>query len=262
MLAPIDSDLSGAAQVRLEGRAIDIAGERFGRLVALKPIARERGHYFWLCLCECGKHAKVPATYLRQGEVKSCGCLARNKPAELVGSRFGRLLVVELIRMVDRGRMWRCTCDCGNEAFASTRSLRAGDITSCGCKRLWHKTAPIVASQRKLYYSYQRDAARRRKGAGVEFALSFEAFVNLTSQDCAYCGAAPGRQVERTTRFNGHYVYNGVDRVDSDQGYTESNCVAACFTCNWMKKTMSAELFLAHVERIHLHRAGRINAVA
>lgn len=51
------------------------AGQRFGRLVALKQIGRSRqGHHRWRCRCDCGRIHNVWATHLRQGSTKSCGC--------------------------------------------------------------------------------------------------------------------------------------------------------------------------------------------
>ena len=40
------------------------------------------------------------------------------------------------------------------------------------------------------------------------------------------CGKTMGRKL------------NGVDRVDSAVGYSESNCVSCCATCNMMKIAM------------------------
>jgi hypothetical protein len=61
------------------GKAIDLTGQRFGRLV---PIARSsqpegsRQHSsWWLCQCDCGKRKVVATTSLKDGSTASCGCL-------------------------------------------------------------------------------------------------------------------------------------------------------------------------------------------
>ena len=58
---------------------IDITGKRFGRLVALQPVAREnnRTHrcILWLCQCDCGDKIVTRGTRLRAGVTRSCGCL-------------------------------------------------------------------------------------------------------------------------------------------------------------------------------------------
>lgn len=58
------------------------------------------------------------------------------KPSNLIGVRFGRLLVVELIDYgVPGPPIWRARCDCGNEIGALTNALRGGNTQSCGCLR-------------------------------------------------------------------------------------------------------------------------------
>jgi hypothetical protein len=60
------------------------AGKKFGRLTVIAEVgrARKRGPIY-LCLCICGKRAKVEGRHLRSGESKSCGCwyLATRKTA-------------------------------------------------------------------------------------------------------------------------------------------------------------------------------------
>lgn len=54
---------------------LDLAGQRYGRLVATK-IDHRRGHLtFWLCRCDCGKDTVVSIGHLRNGHTQSCGCL-------------------------------------------------------------------------------------------------------------------------------------------------------------------------------------------
>lgn len=54
----------------------NIAGMRFGRLVALSLTGEKRwGVYLWNCLCDCGKTHVAAVNSLRSGLVQSCGCL-------------------------------------------------------------------------------------------------------------------------------------------------------------------------------------------
>lgn len=51
------------------------AGERFGRLTAIRPTdRREAKSVIWECRCDCGKTALVRATLLTSGHTTSCGC--------------------------------------------------------------------------------------------------------------------------------------------------------------------------------------------
>lgn len=57
---------------------------------------------------------------------------------ELIGERFGRLTVLK--RVPDKEKeskqhttFWECLCDCGNKIITSSKRLRGGKTTSCGC---------------------------------------------------------------------------------------------------------------------------------
>jgi hypothetical protein len=58
---------------------IDIAAQRFGRLIAVEPTERRtpQGNVIWLCQCDCGNIHYVSKGSLVQGVtgVRSCGCL-------------------------------------------------------------------------------------------------------------------------------------------------------------------------------------------
>lgn len=57
------------------GTEVNIAGQRFGRLVALGPTSERRNnHVMWRCVCDCGKSHLAKASKLRDGAIKSCGC--------------------------------------------------------------------------------------------------------------------------------------------------------------------------------------------
>jgi len=74
-------------------RALDLTGQRFGRLVVLykdghKITSGGNSKVCWKCRCDCGKETRVSTGDLRSGSVKSCGCYAydvitRPKPRKL-----------------------------------------------------------------------------------------------------------------------------------------------------------------------------------
>lgn len=63
---------------------IDIAGQRFGRLTAVKHIGSKNGRAVWLCKCDCGKETIVYGKSLRSGNTKSCGCLNIDSSTERI----------------------------------------------------------------------------------------------------------------------------------------------------------------------------------
>ena len=62
---------------KLAHNRVDITGEQFGRWTALSPIPSVRGFSKCMCKCECGTEKSVATRSLRNGESRSCGCLAR-----------------------------------------------------------------------------------------------------------------------------------------------------------------------------------------
>ncbi len=61
----------------------DLTNQRFGRLVAIKPVeAISKSKFKWLCRCDCGNTAIVLNYNLVNGHTLSCGCLQRSKAKE------------------------------------------------------------------------------------------------------------------------------------------------------------------------------------
>lgn len=60
----------------------------------------------------------------------------RRKKRNLIGMRFGRLVVLSYIGYIrQRGSMWGCLCDCGGTKIVLAQRLTTGNTQSCGC--LW-----------------------------------------------------------------------------------------------------------------------------
>lgn len=65
----------------LPRRAQDLAGRRFGNLVALTYSGRKGQQAVWACKCDCGVTKTVYATNLLRGLSRSCGCRKSNRGA-------------------------------------------------------------------------------------------------------------------------------------------------------------------------------------
>lgn len=60
----------------------------------------------------------------------------RGYPRDLVGLRFGRLLVLRRSGTASSGHAtWACVCDCGTETVVRSHLLVSGETRSCGCLR-------------------------------------------------------------------------------------------------------------------------------
>lgn len=91
---------------------LELAGQKFGRLTAIeRAFSNKHGNSQWLCQCECGKLVVVNSQKLKQGHVKSCGCLNRDLTIER--NKKGRINPDELrkesrIYRIYYGMLSRC----------------------------------------------------------------------------------------------------------------------------------------------------------
>jgi len=158
------------------------------------------------------------------------------KVIDETGNRYGRLTVLEQFFDAEESKaQWICKCDCGNETLVRGDSLRSGSTKSCGCL---HTFPEGVAAFNALVHTMITSAEKR----GYEWHLTKEQVRSLSKLPCYYCGVEPS-QVTRYPSMNGVYVYNGLDRVDNNKGYTIDNVVPCCKVCNRAKGTATLEEF-------------------
>ncbi len=180
---------------------------------------------------------------------------------DLIGQRFGRLLVVSPAKAKHNRARWNCQCDCGTLCVATGKYLRQGKKRSCGClqresnqtnAKAMHASnnlPPGVAAFNLLFASYRCSAEAR----AIAFDLTKDEFRELTQLPCFYCGAAP-KIIYAPNLPNGGYIYNGIDRKDSGIGYSSENCVPCCKMCNWMKNTLSVDVFISQCSAVVNHQ--------
>lgn len=61
------------------GKAIDLTGFKFGRLLVISRVPSHSPHAVWNCRCDCGEEKNVIGQNLRRNKQKSCGCLDRER---------------------------------------------------------------------------------------------------------------------------------------------------------------------------------------
>lgn len=176
----------------------------------------------------------------------------------LIGQKFGRLKVTEFHHKDEkyRSNYWKCLCDCGKITVVSTSALRRKNrpSESCGCltkerlleKHHFGRKEFRTANLNSLFYTYKKSA----KSRNIEFKLTREKFIELTSQLCFYCDIEPN-QIHCKKETNGPYIYNGIDRVDSLLGYVEENVVTCCKVCNYAKREMTQKEFYNWIKRVY-----------
>lgn len=109
--------------------------------------------------------------------------------------------------------------------------------------------------QRGTYYTAKANMSKR-KVKGGNFTLSPSEYLDMCIDSaCYYCG---NRDIQKNLirdTFNNNP--NGVDRIDSDKGYTPENCVPCCQKCNTGKSTMPQSDYIAHCKKVVAHMEGK-----
>lgn len=146
-------------------------------------------------------------------------------PIDLTGQRFGKLVANKVVGSHQKGRVWRCTCDCGGTNDVPSERLRNGWTKSCGCRAVEH--GRYLASLRvthgkshkvseyniwagmKARCRNRRSASWKRyggRGISVDpaWADDFEAFLRDM-------GPRPS-------------AAHSLDRIDVNGNYTPNNC--------------------------------------
>lgn len=151
------------------------------------------------------------------------------------GTRFGRLVVVELSYIGDGHSAYRCVCDCGKESTVRRRSLLTGGTQSCGCLRRQSVNAAQTVhgmtgtSELRAYSDAKRRCLNPKNksysnygGRGIEFRFnSFEEWF-------AELGLKPTPD-------------HSVDRIDNDGHYEPGNVRWATKTEQQKNRRQSSE---------------------
>jgi 5-methylcytosine-specific restriction endonuclease McrA len=174
------------------------------------------------------------------------------KIKDITGMVFYRLTAIERVGKNKNNRsLWKCKCICGNTVIKNMTVLQIGKAKSCGCldKETRH-TRNLKGWQEsatnRLIRSYKRNAKLRN----LEYILSREEFLFLTSGKCYYCDSEPS-QICKSEYNSGDYVYNGIDRKNPKQGYLFENCVSCCYKCNRAKWDLTDDEFFDLVKRVY-----------
>jgi hypothetical protein len=149
-------------------------------------------------------------------------------------------------------RYYLCHCSCGTLKSVSGHSLYSGASTSCGCKYALGKSRPRKSTyeDRALTHiisGYKAHAKQRKQ----VFDIDRQVFLGLIKKDCFWCGSPPSNRIRGDVVFhiNGEehkdfiFIYNGLDRINNDIGYTLNNVLPSCYVCNRARNNMTFEDF-------------------
>jgi len=212
----------------------DLSGHTFNYLLVLGPAVKldikgkKRGGF--LCRCKCGNELFVRRHSLISGRTKSCGCFRSNNimAEDLVGQKFGKLIVLSFDKILNKKTYWLCNCDCGKSTSVRSDQLKSGVTKSCGCllsesTRVRNTTHKMSGT--KFYKAWngliQRCTNKKLKnyndygGRGITFCdkwLKFDGFYE-----------------DMFESFSQHLKLHGprqttLDRIDFNGNYCKDNC--------------------------------------
>lgn len=253
----------------------DITGQRFGKLTVTIRVANKDKRPYFLCTCDCGKTKEVSSQNLKKGSVQSCGCFRReSKFHDLTGQIFGRLTVIKENGFLGTGNAKKsaflCKCSCGEE-----KTIRGGDLvsnktTSCGCWRDEKALENLFEIDNRIRSPKDSSALKIYKTNYSDGNLTFEQFMQLSQDNCYYCNIMPMninnmfKHLKHSSKFsveNGDFIYNGLDRINSDLPHDFENLVTSCGICNKSKSDMTTKEFKNFIYNSYNHMTSEINNI-
>lgn len=156
---------------------------------------------------------------------------------DLVGERFDKLLVTEYIESTPSGKRWMCVCDCGQKIVKMTTQLRRKGRLSGGCRHC----EPLVRSKatslrthglcelgKTRLYNVWKSMRRRCSGKNDP---SYKYYGAKGVSVCAEWDSYPEfKKWAEETGYQDKIIDGGknklttIDRIDSESGYSPSNC--------------------------------------
>lgn len=136
--------------------------------------------------------------------------------ADLIGQRFGKLVVIHRADQNDKHKqaIWVCKCDCGNMTTAITAKLRNGSKVSCGCwrnRRNGESRTRLFVIWRNMLdrcSNPKRDNFVHYGGRGIRVCNAWHEFEAFKAWALA----------------NGYADSLSIDRIDGDGNYEPGNC--------------------------------------
>ena len=174
----------------------------------------------------------------------------------VIPEKIGSLTIEEIIEDNNNLnlRKFKCKCKCGNTCIRTgkvlTQAIRKNQDSNCGCIYSGNNRTNDQKEEsitRCVFNSY-KDSARRR---GLLFDITFSFLKETINQECIYCGLEKSNK-RQGQKANKEYSlrYNGIDRKNSAEGYTEENCVPCCYICNRAKSNLDFSEWESYIERL------------
>jgi hypothetical protein len=163
------------------------------------------------------------------------------------GEKFGQLTISAVLPGAkNKHPTAQCICECGTVRTARMTKIRRGLVRSCvpcsrsdGARRggIARSLPEDLRGLREKLGIYRANA----RAKNITFELTETQVTTAMTKPCHYCGSTAS-------------PLNGMDRVNNSIGYTVSNVVPCCSTCNYAKRHLSVDQFIAWVRKVYDHQ--------
>ena len=163
-----------------------------------------------------------------------------SKLINLVGKKFGNLIVTARDLTSKKRTKWLCNCTCGNITSALSDNLRNDLHTSCGCSKKIGANHPSWKGYGDISAHKWSHLVRSAKNRQIEITIKIEYAWNLfikQNKKCALTGLDLKFQ-SSATNYDGNA---SLDRVDSTKGYIVGNVQWVHKDVQFMKYTLTQE---------------------
>lgn len=144
------------------------------------------------------------------------------KIEELVGKKYGRLIILDEATPVNGRRKVICKCDCGKVKEITLTHLRAGNILSCGClqKERVVETHGKHNDRKNKLYSRWKSMKQRCNNPNNP------AYKNYGARGIKVCEEwnSDYLKFKEWSINNGYSEELEIDRIDNSKGYEPGNC--------------------------------------
>lgn len=146
------------------------------------------------------------------------------KALDLVGQRFGRLVVTARDGSTHGHSRWACACDCGGEVSTAAGCLRSGRTTSCGCAQREAARANGAKSHGPMKHGQAHTAVyavwktMRQRASGKGSTEDRELYRGITC--CERWASFENFIADMGPRPRG----TSIERIDNSRGYGPDNC--------------------------------------
>ena len=144
---------------------------------------------------------------------------------DIIGHRFGKLVVVRYSHRKTNARLYLCKCDCGNEKAIAGASLRKKVTQSCGCIRSEYIAKKNYKHGKSRTPEYNAQQARM---SNMKRKLKMPKWADKNKINKFYSNRPTGYEVDHIIPLNGKtvsglHVENNLQYLKKEDNRLKSN---------------------------------------